>query len=120
MEANFEMGGNQISCPVGSVITSSPDRLAVLDNLFRQSINIVLFTTDDVSLFDGEQAPNMFPNPATHDSPLRSGYDRTVPTYPDEEFDHRRNQYGPLLTPPSFTVFEYINQFPDSFDDLRF
>lgn len=39
--------------------------------------------------------------------------------YPNKEFGHLLNRDGPPLT-PTFTVFEFMDWFSDSFDDLQF
>lgn len=42
---------------------------------------------------------------------LRPSYDRDVPTYLNEEFDHRRLFDSPVVTPPPFSVFEYVERY---------
>lgn len=63
------MDENFFSCPVGSVITCSLGRFVVPDNLFRQLIKFFPGNMDDVTMLGGEEAPNTFPTPATHDNP---------------------------------------------------
>lgn len=79
---NFVMGKILNSCPVGSIITSSPGRFVVPDNLFSQSINVVPSNTNEDAMSDGEEALNTFLALATRDSPLRRSYDRNVLMYP--------------------------------------
>lgn len=113
------MDENRISCPVGSVTTSSLNQVVVPDNLFSPPINIVPSTTDYVTMSGGEEAPHMFPTPQTHDNQLQPSYDRNVPKYPNEQLDHRRHRNRPSLTPAWFTVFEYMDRLPESIDALR-
>lgn len=114
------MDENRISCPVGSGIASSLGRLVVRANLFSQPINIVESTTDDVTWSGSEEDPNMIPTLVTHDNPLPPSYNRSVQTYPNEQFDHRWHRDGPLSAPPPFTVFDYMDRFPNSIDAVCF
>lgn len=114
--SNFDTGENCISCPVGSVITSCPGRFVLSDNAFSRPIKLVPSITDDVTMSGGEKAPNMFRTLGIRDNPLQAGYHLNVPMPPEEEFDHRQNEDWPSSTPPWFTVFEYVDRFPDSLD----
>lgn len=61
-------------------------------------------------------APDTFLIPVKWDGPLRSTYDKDVSTHPSEKLDHCCLPEAPVLTPPPFSVFENLRQYPTCSD----
>lgn len=54
------------------------------------------------------------------DNPLCPTYDWDVQAHPNEEFSHCPHRDARVVTPPPFTVFEYVERHPTYFDVGRF
>lgn len=52
-------------------------------------------------------------------NPLCLSYDRDVPTHPNEEFDRRRFHDEHVVTPLPFSMFEFLERYPTSYDAGR-
>lgn len=59
---------------------------------------------------DISHAPYLFPEPLTHANPLQPTRDYDVPTYANMEFDNFRNVDSAFITPPPFSVENYLSR----------
>lgn len=71
-------------------------------------------------LSESSRSRNIFAAPVTRASLLRSTNDRDKPTHPNEQFDHRLFRGAPVVTAPTFLVFDYIDLYLTFFDMVRF
>lgn len=55
---------------------------------------------------------NIFLAPTTRSNLLQQNYDREIKTHLKKEFDHNRLRNAPVVTLTSFSVFEYMDQYP--------
>lgn len=101
------MAGDNICSAINSVFISTGGRPVIPDTCSSQPILAVEFIpTRAPVISETSSVPNIFPALVTRDNPLRQRYDRDVQANPSEEYDHRHPCDAPLVTPPSFHVFE--------------
>lgn len=115
------MAKRSFSGPNESVFTTTVGCPAVLNESCEQPISS--FGNSPVCVqvkSDSILVSNIFQTPVTPANWLRPTHDHDVPTHLNEELDYRRLSVAPVLTPPSFSVLDYMNLYPTSFDVVRF
>lgn len=71
-------------------------------------------------MYDPSQVPNIFSGLVTWCNPLRPNYDCEIQMHPNQEFDHLRLGYAPVVTTLNFSSFECIDLYPIHFNVTRF
>lgn len=115
------MAGCRISGLMEYVVKSTGCSPAVSDISFSQPASCFESVIKSGSVMSElSRVLNIFPTPVTHANLLRPTFDCEVPTHLNQDFDYRRLQDAPVVTPPHFSVFDYIDRCLNFLEVVRF